>query len=297
MFENKQYLKFIQKSKKEGLDLVGVSVIQTLGSTYAKAGNLMLINSNFEFVGVLGSKHLHKQILEYAKAAFKNQKSKYFENIPKDESSGHGTSKYFLQVFPKKDDYGVLDLALKSIDKTLIRNIKNDDFVFTDRTTVTKFEDDKFYQEIKMPYSILIFGSGAHITSFISMANLMGWKTTLMDININRDYVSEVDEIIELENFEDILTMDLSEYNASVILSHSPKTDDTYLKALLNSKVEYIGVMGNKISMRDKKEKFKLEDDKRFFAPVGFEIGGHTHQSIALSICAQIEARKNGKIH
>ena len=33
-----------------------------------------------------------------------------------------------------------------------------------------------------------------------------------------------------------------------------------------------------------------------FFAPIGLDIGGNTHQAIALSICAQIEARKNKKI-
>ncbi|XPV70176.1 MAG: XdhC family protein [Halarcobacter sp.] len=296
MFENKEYLKFIQNSKEKSLDLVGVSVIETLGSTYAKAGNLMLINSNFEFIGVFGSKHLHKQILEYAKTAFEDKKSLYFENIPKDESSGHGTSKYLLQVFLKNDDYGVLDLALKNFDKTLIRNIKNDEFEFSKEKHETRYENDKFYQEIKLPYSLLIFGSGAHVSSLISMANLMGWKTTVIDININKYYISEADEIIELENFEDILTMNLNSYNASVILSHSPKTDDTYLKALLNSEIEYIGLMGNKKKMKEKKEEFNLENDKRFFAPVGFDIGGNTHQSIALSICSQIEARKNGKI-
>jgi xanthine dehydrogenase accessory factor len=125
MFENKEYLKFIQNSKKQGLDLVGVSVVQTLGSTYAKAGNLMLINSNFEFVGVFGSKHLHNQILEYTKTAFENKKSLYFENVPKDESSGHGSSKYFLQAYFFKDDYGILGESLKSFDKTLIRDITN----------------------------------------------------------------------------------------------------------------------------------------------------------------------------
>jgi xanthine dehydrogenase accessory factor len=296
MFENKEYLKFIQKNKKEGLDIVRVSVIETIGSTYAKAGNFMLINSKLEFIGVLGSKNLHKQILEYAKTAFKDKKSRYFENIPKDESSGHGTSKYFLQAFFKEDDYGLLNEALNNFDKTLIQNIKDDSYKFSDKISETKFEDDKFFQTIKLPYSLLIFGSGAHVTSFVSIANFMGWKTTIMDININKDYVRQADEIIELKKFEDILTMDLSAYDASVILSHSPKTDDTYLKAILDSKVMYIGVMGNKISMRDKTEKFSLESDKRFFAPVGFNIGGNTHQAIALSICAQIEARKNGKI-
>jgi xanthine dehydrogenase accessory factor len=296
MFENKEYLKFIQNSKKQGLDLVGVSVVQTLGSTYAKAGNLMLINSNFEFVGVFGSKHLHNQILEYTKTAFENKKSLYFENVPKDESSGHGSSKYFLQAYFFKDYYGILGKSLKSFDKTLIRDIKTDEYEFKDEEIETKFDKNKFYQTIKLPYSLLIFGSGAHVTSLVSMANLMGWKTTVMDINIKKHYVNQADEIIELQNFEDILSMDLNSYNASVILSHSPKTDDTYLKALLNSKVEYIGLMGNKTNMKRKTEEFNLENDKRFFAPVGFDIGGNTHQSIALSICAQIEARKNAKI-
>ena len=49
-------------------------------------------------------------------------------------------------------------------------------------------------------------------------------------------------------------------------------------------------------NMQKKKNKFNLENDKRFYAPVGLDIGGTTHQSIALSICSQIEARKNGKI-
>ncbi|MFT7004077.1 MAG: xanthine dehydrogenase accessory factor [Sulfurimonas sp.] len=296
MFENKEYLKFIQTSKKNNYDIVGISVIQTQGSTYAKAGNLMLINSKYEFIGVFGSKHLHDQIFEYAKAAFETKKSFYFENIPKDKSSGHGSSKYFLQSFFLEDDYGLLGKALNSFNKTLIRDIKDDTYELSDEKIGLKYENDKFYQVIKLPYSLLVFGSGSHVTSLISMANLMGYKTTVIDTNMNNNYVNEADELIELENFENILHMDLSQYNASVILSHNPKTDDTYLKALLNSNVEYIGLMGNKTSMNRKTEEFNLQDEKRFFAPVGFDIGGNTHQSIALSVCAQIEARKNGKI-
>ncbi len=296
MFEDKEYLKFIQTSKKNNYDIVGISVIETLGSTYVKAGNLMLINAKYEFIGVFGGKHLHDQIFEYAKTAFETKKSLYFENSPKDDSSGHGTSKYFLQAFFLEDDYGLLGKALNSFNKTLILDIKDEKYAFSDEKIEIKYENDKFYQAIKLPYSLLIFGSGAHVTSLISMANLMGYKTTVIDITINNKYVNEADELIELENFENILSMDLSSYNASVILSHSHTTDDTYLQALLNSKVEYIGLMGNKKNMQRKTEEFNLLDDARFFAPVGFDIGGNTHQSIALAICAQIEAKKNEKV-
>ena len=296
MFSNKEYVKFIENSKAKGLDIVGASVIETLGSTYAKPGNMILVNSLGEFTGVLGSKFLHNKILDLAKDALKTKKNQYFESIPEDESSGHGTSKYFLQGFFFENNYGALGTALENIGKTLIRSIKDDKFEVVNEKIETKLEDDRFYQEIQSSYSLLIFGSGAHVTSLISMSNLMAWKTTVIDIKIKEEYVSLADELIELKNLEDILTMDLSSYNASVILSHSPKTDDTYLEALINSDLQYIGLMGNKKNMQRKIEQFKLENDKRFFAPVGFDIGGNTHQSIALSICSQIEARKNGKI-
>ena len=123
----------------------------------------------------------------------------------------------------------------------------------------------------------MIFGSGAHVSSLISMANLMAWETTVIDINIKESFVNQADTLIELENLEDILTMDLSTYNASVILSHSPKTDSTYLKALINSNIEYIGLMGNKKNMQRITEEFNLNNDKRFYALIGLDIGGSTH--------------------
>ena len=60
MFSDKEHLKFIEKCKNEKLDIVVTSVVETLGSTYAKAGNIMLVNLNGAFIGVLGSKFLQK---------------------------------------------------------------------------------------------------------------------------------------------------------------------------------------------------------------------------------------------
>jgi xanthine dehydrogenase accessory factor len=220
----------------------------------------MLVNSNSEFTGVLGSRFLQNKIIESSIKALETKKIDTFESIPLDESSGHGISKYKIEPFFYEENYG------------------------------------KIYEYIKKPYSVLIFGSGAHVTSFILMANLMSWKTTIIDVKIEKSFVKEADELIELKNLEDILSMDLKSFDASVILSHSPKTDDIYLKALLNSNMNYIGMMGNKKNMQRIKQEFDLEKDKRFFAPIGLDIGGNTHQAIALSICSQIEARKNGKI-
>jgi len=263
VFYSKEYLNFIKDSKKRKLDIVLISVKETIGHCYAKVGNIMLVNSNGEFTGVLGSPALQIKLQELSFELFESKKSITYENQPKDKTSGHGVSIYSLSSFFYEDGYEFLDDVLQRFGEV---------------------------------YSLLIFGSGAHVSSLVSMANLMGWKTTIIDMKRRDEYLNELDEVIILDKLEDILDMDLSSYNASVILSHSPKTDDTYLEALLQSNVEYIGILGNKKNMQKKREQFNLEDDKRFFAPVGFDIGGITHQSIALSICSQIEARKNGKI-
>lgn len=260
MFSNKQFLKFIEDCKNRKIDFALTTVTDTIGSTYTKVGNLMLVNSFLEFTGVLGSNFLQEKIIESSSKALKTKENQKFESIPKDESSGHGNSEYLTKPFFYNDNFS---------------GIK---------------------EYIKVPYSILVFGSGAHVSPFISMANLMGWKTTVIDVKINESYVNEADELIELKKLDDILTMDLSLFDASVILSHSPKTDDIYLEALLKTDMEYIGLMGNKKNMQRKKEQFNLENEKRFFAPIGISIGSYTSQSIALSICAQIEARKNKKI-
>jgi xanthine dehydrogenase accessory factor len=296
MFENKEFLEFIKKSSYSSLDIVLASVIHTEGATYAKPGNMIIVNSQGNFVGVLGSTTLHNTILELSKNVLLTKTPYIFTNKPKDIHSGHGTSKYLIQAFFSKDNYDALGVCLESNTKTLVRSIDNNGYEIIDTSLETKLNKNKFYQTIKLPYSVLIFGSGAHVKSFISMANIMGWKTTVLDLRPKVQYIQDADEIIHLKSIKNISTIDFNSYNASIILSHCTTTDDIYLEYLLKSTNEYIGIMGNKKNMQSKIEQFNLKDDKRFFAPIGLDIGGNTHQSIALSICSQIEARKNGKI-
>lgn len=260
MFSNKQLHRFLANSKERKLDIALTYVENTTGSTFSKKGTLMLVNSNFEFAGVLGSGFLQEKVKENSKDALNLKEEIVFESITKDPSSGHGNSKYRTIPFYYENMY-------EGIGKYINR-----------------------------VFSLLIFGSGAHISSLISMANLMGWKTTIIDVNLKKQFCKEGDKLINLEKLEDIKSLNLFNYDAAVILSHNPKTDDTYLESLLKTDISYIGLMGNKNNAKRKKEQFNLENEKRFFAPIGIDIGSYTPESIALSICSQIEANKNGKL-
>lgn len=156
MFRNKQYLNFFEDCKKEKLDIVVTSVIETLGSTFTKSGNIMLVNSKDESIGVLGSDFLQNKVLESSKLAFETKRIQHFDSIAKDPTSGHGNSKYQSEPFFYKNDY-------EGIEKYIIE-----------------------------PYSLLIFGSGAHISPLISMANLMGWKTTVIDLKLKMSILKKL---------------------------------------------------------------------------------------------------------
>ena len=109
-------------------------VVKTQGSTYSKTGNMLLINSKEEFVGVLGSSYLHKKVLEVSKEILKTSTIKNIEFTPKDKDSGHGVTTIQLEPFFYNQSY-------KNIEKYL-----------------------------KQPFRVLIFGSGIHVSSFVSMA-------------------------------------------------------------------------------------------------------------------------------
>jgi xanthine dehydrogenase accessory factor len=260
VYVDKNILIFFEECRNKKEDIALTFVESTTGSTFAKKGNIMLVNSNQEFTGVLGSNFLQEKIKENSKKALDTKQIQDFSSIPKDPSSGHGNSKYKTVPFYFNNNYSGIE------------------------------------KYIKRPFSLLIFGSGAHITPLIKMANIMGWITTVIDINLKKEFVEQADNKFELKNLEKVLSFDFNSFDASVILSHNPKTDDTYLKALLNTNIQYIGLMGNKQNAKRKKIQFNLENEKRFFAPIGFDIGSYTPESIALSICSQIEANKNGKL-
>lgn len=260
MFSNKKLHKFLEKCKVQKLDIALTYVSDKKGSNFSNKGNSMLVNSKEEFTGVLGSCHLQDKVLEYSKLAINKKEDLSFESIVKDASSGHGDCSYKTIPFFVENDF-------KGIEKY-----------------------------IKKPFSLLIFGSEAYITPLIDMANLLGWTTTIIDINLKKEFVENADRLIELEKLDDIKSFDFSSFDAAVILSHNPKTDDIYIESLLKTDINYIGIMGNKTSAKRRKERLKEEDKKRFFAPIGFDIGSHTSESIALSICSQIEANKNGKL-
>lgn len=82
-----------------------------------------------------------------------------------------------------------------------------------------------------------------------------------------------------------------------VILTHDAKLDDPALKFALQHRPAYIGILGSKRTHEKRIKRLKAEgllDEQlaRVHAPVGLDIGASTPAEIALSIMAEIVARR-----
>jgi xanthine/CO dehydrogenase XdhC/CoxF family maturation factor len=89
-------------------------------------------------------------------------------------------------------------------------------------------------------------------------------------------------------------------FNGAIVMSHHLPSDLAYLRALAQSSIPYIGLLGP-ASRRDRllgdlssAEVASLEP--RLRGPIGLDIGAETPEAIALSIVAEIQAMLSGNV-
>jgi xanthine dehydrogenase accessory factor len=85
------------------------------------------------------------------------------------------------------------------------------------------------------------------------------------------------------------------------LLTHDHKFDIPALLAALDTKVGYLGAMGSRAThegriLRLRAEGVQPERIRQIMAPIGIDIGARTPEETAVSICAEIIARRSGAI-
>ncbi|HSL75265.1 MAG TPA: XdhC family protein, partial [Ilumatobacteraceae bacterium] len=93
----------------------------------------------------------------------------------------------------------------------------------------------------------------------------------------------------------------LGSRDAVCILTHDPKFDVPAVQGALATGVGYIGVMGSRSTHARRMERLREVgvtepvDLERLMSPVGLDIGARTPEETAVSICAEIIARRTGR--
>jgi xanthine/CO dehydrogenase XdhC/CoxF family maturation factor len=157
-----------------------------------------------------------------------------------------------------------------------------------------------FIELIAPPVHLIVIGAGNDAVPLIKMADILGWKTTVIDgraeyadkkrfIPSCQVIVSQPDHVLE--------QLAIDEQTAFLLMTHNYNYDLSMLRALLKRKVKYIGSLGprkklDRMISELKDEGVFLDEEQlsSLYGPVGLDIGAETSEEIALSILAEIKA-------
>ncbi len=149
---------------------------------------------------------------------------------------------------------------------------------------------------------LLLLGAGLDAVPVVAMAVELGWNVTVADHRpgyLQRAGFAAADQVLEVVPGKLSGQLDLSRFDAVLVMSHHLASDREYLRELAGVTLAYIGVLGPPA----RRERLLGELGEagarlagRLKGPVGLDIGADTPESIALSILAEMHAVLRGRM-
>jgi xanthine/CO dehydrogenase XdhC/CoxF family maturation factor len=157
-----------------------------------------------------------------------------------------------------------------------------------------------FVLPLALPPRILLLGAGPDALPVVDLAVRLGWKVTLVDHRAAyavRGHFPGAESVVLARPETLPAAVDLTRFEAVIVMSHHLPSDLAYLRALAASAVRYVGLLGP--AVRRERLLADLGADARglqgrLHAPVGLPLGGRSPESIALAIVAQLHAFLHG---
>ncbi|MFZ4719536.1 MAG: XdhC family protein [Ilumatobacteraceae bacterium] len=164
-----------------------------------------------------------------------------------------------------------------------------------------------FVESWAPPPQMWIFGAVDFTAALGKVAKVLGYRVTVCDareVFATRRRFPMADEVVVswpgplFERRGHTLTS----RDAVCILTHDPKFDVPAVQGALATSVGYVGVMGSRKTHAKRLERLaevgvgRPEQLDRLMSPIGLDLGARTPEETAVSICAEIIARRTGKL-
>lgn len=163
-----------------------------------------------------------------------------------------------------------------------------------------------FIESFAPPPQMWIFGAVDFTAALSRVAKILGYRVIVCDareVFATRRRFPAADEVRVTwpgPMFNE-LGATLGPRDAVCILTHDSKFDVPAVQGALATRVGYIGVMGSRKTHGKRLERLadvgvsSAEDLARLMSPIGLDIGARTPEETAVSICAEIIARRTGR--
>lgn len=154
-----------------------------------------------------------------------------------------------------------------------------------------------FYEVIKAPIRILLFGAGNDTRPLAKMADLLGWELWLIDGRKQQASLSRfptASKILVGDPEEVMQKIEWDHQTIALLMTHNFEYEVEVLSRIHAWKLPYIGILGPKkktLKLLERLEKSGIEPvEANFFGPVGLDIGAEGSEEIALSILSEVRA-------
>ena len=253
------------------------TVVATSGSTYRRAGARAVIAEDGQAFGTISGGCLEKDLAARCGEWLTDMKPRVITY----DSSREDDIVFGLGLGCR----GTTDLHIEPFDAEhpprLVR-----EFQWNGRQPVTWTTsiDGRLLlvETIRPSRALAIFGGGADVDPVARIAEQVGFHVSRF---APRD--------LHPEQVRD--SVDLTQFDAAVIMTHNYLYDQALVDALLASPIAYIGLLGPKSRAE---ELLPADQLARMHSPIGLDLGAETPEQIALAIIAEIEAvlnRRSGK--
>jgi xanthine dehydrogenase accessory factor len=268
-----------------------ITVLQTEGSTYSKAGSQMLVNENGDFYGMLSGGCLEGDLAERSSSIIES-----------------GVADVVTYDLRGDDDVFGLGVGCEGALHILIQPLSTGSGYEPFCSLVSALEDSSFADmplpdagdvkstRIFAPLKLLILGAGQDAEPLVLFTVALGWKVVVSDHRpaaVSR-LESSPAASVQCVAVKDVAShFDLSTFDAAIIMSHNLTADRAHLKTLADSSTKFIGLLGpphrrDRLLSEIGDDAKKLGD--RLHAPVGKQIGGRGPAAIALEIAAELQS-------
>jgi xanthine dehydrogenase accessory factor len=163
-----------------------------------------------------------------------------------------------------------------------------------------------FVESWAPPPQMWIFGAVDFTAALSRVAKVLGYRVIVCDareVFATRRRFPAADEVVVSwpGPLFDQRGAQLGTRDVVCVLTHDSKFDVPAVRGALATRVGYIGVMGSRKTHDKRTERLReagVTDPElaRLMSPIGLDLGARTPEETAISICAEIIARRTGRL-
>jgi len=321
MHKNLPAWQLIYQSLQQNMGVMLMYVLESKGSSPGRQGFMMAVNANGEMSGSLGGGIMEFKLTELAKARLilddigPSIHQQFHDKEAAQNQSGmicSGEQTIFLYKV-SATELQVAELIIKTLQAnqngTMQLTLKGSSFCnqipAQDFSLYKTADDFLFIEKLGYKQNLYIIGGGHCSLALAQLMQTMDFYIRLYDDRTELNTMAQnhfVHEKIVLGNYGHLeKCIPSGENNYVVVMTLGYRTDDIAVRALLNKRLAFLGILGSKKKIEKMFTDYKLEsiDEvilKTIHAPVGLFIKSQTPEEIAVSIAAEIIQVKNEKL-